>query len=318
MSSWLRQWKTKLAIAALVTLSAIGLLAYVCSKSTALDTRWNYHRAGPFAISTPSISHDGLTVVFDTAVSGNGDIYLARRGNPQAERLTASPDVEMRPTLAPNGHTIAYARQNGGYQHVWTMDTSGSNQVQMTFGRVIDEPIAYSPDGETLHFMRSTFAGRALLPRRELWEIMTRSGKAAPLSTIDSVRAIAADGRKILLEVYGSAEHANEIHVLSPAEGKENLIAHGSSPEFSPTGDKIAFLNNATNYQPDIMLCKSDGGRLEVLPSPKGYKTEPKFCFDGTAVIYRIPQSERDGPGGAFLTFLSDGRIQRIDQVTGE
>src|SRR5258705_241853 len=99
----------------LVIAGGLGLLTYSCSVSSGFDTRWNYYRAGPFALNTPAISRDGSIVVFDSAVSGNGDIYLARHGTlarrcpcfswVPARRLLLTDENSWRSTTAPRAKT---------------------------------------------------------------------------------------------------------------------------------------------------------------------------------------------------------------------
>ena len=85
-----------------------------CGGSGEAESRQNFNRAGPFYISTPSVSPDNLTIVYDSSLTGNGDIYRTTRIGTNVFRLTRTTNVEMHPIFSPDGKRIAFSRQSNG------------------------------------------------------------------------------------------------------------------------------------------------------------------------------------------------------------
>jgi len=155
----------------LLLICLASLLTTACNESPNLESRANHGRTGPFFHHTPSMSADEVTVVYDSDESGNGDIFLLDLSTKALTNLTSSPEVEMNPVFLPDRKRIAFARQSDGYQHIWTMKVDGSEQTRVTEGRVLDNPASTSADGQTLFFVRSTYFGRASLPKREMFSV---------------------------------------------------------------------------------------------------------------------------------------------------
>lgn len=304
-----------LSLLLLIPLGIVILVIRDCFTNTAFDSRWNYRRAGSFFPSTPSISADGSIIVFDSARTGKGDLFKAYRGTSNAISLIASPAIEMRPVLSKDAKRLAFARQTGGYQHVWLADSNGSSQVQLTHGRVIEHPLAFSLDNWRVRFLRTTFAGRAMLPRRHLFEI---SVTGSNLTELGHGSAVSEDGKMILQERYDKDTRGRFIWIISREDGSERQVAEGSSPRFSSDGRKILFLQQTANFSHNLIVWDINGGSRRVINAPPGWKTAPEFCLEGAGVIFRIPSSERDGPGGAYVTSLDTGEVRPLDQVSSE
>src|SRR5262245_33206644 len=158
------------------------------------ESRLNYRRAGDFFVSTPSVSPDGSAIAYDSGDTGNGDVYLASRDGSKITRLTRDPEREMHPVFSLNGNKIAFAKQEDGYQHVWLMDANGSNQLRFTKGRVIDYPLVFSTNGSNIFFSRTTWSGRALLPRVMLFRASLPIPNQSQPEWLGDFSAVSADG----------------------------------------------------------------------------------------------------------------------------
>ena len=286
-----------------------------CVTNTAFDSRWNYRRAGSFFPNTPSVSADGSVIVFDSTHTGKGDLFKAYRGTNDAISLVASPAIEMRPVLSKDAKRLAFARQTSGYQHIWLADSNGSSQIQLTHGRVIDYPLSFSSDNSRIHFLRTTFAGRALLPKRHLFEI---SVTGSNLTELGHGSAVSEDGKMILQERYDKNTSRHSLWIISREDGSERQVPDGSSPRFSRDGKKIVFLQQTPNFSYNVIVSDINGGRQRVIDAPPGWKTRPEFCLEDAGVIFRIPSSQRDGAGGAYVISLDTGEVTRLDQVWSE
>jgi dipeptidyl aminopeptidase/acylaminoacyl peptidase len=118
------------------------------------DTWATYQRQHNWEGGSPSVSPDGQCIAYSSPSSGRGDIYrVSRKG---LTRLTQSDEFEAQPLYSPSGDKIAYVRESGGWRHVWIMNADGSNQTQLTAGRVLDDLVGFSSDGKDLYFIRAT------------------------------------------------------------------------------------------------------------------------------------------------------------------
>jgi Tol biopolymer transport system component len=276
------------------------------------ESRWNFGRAGGFHANTPSVSAHAARVIFDSATTGNGDIYSSDAYGSNIIRLTYSASVEMAPLLSPSGTRIAFARQADGYQHIWLMDASGSNELRLTQGRVIDEPSAFSKDERRLFFIRTTFKGRALLPLRKIYEGIWAASGALTINMIGEGERISSDGTMFLHETLNATSGKDEIWLTDVRSGTKRLIAYGSSPDFSPDGKAVAYLVRDQDYLYQIRVTYLDQAGSTLLPFSGGYKTRPRFSPDGKSIVFRVPSSVRDGTGGIYLINLDSLNAQRI------
>jgi TolB protein len=66
-------------------------------------------------------------------------------------RLTTSGGYNVNPRWSPKGDKIAYARMQGGGFHIYTINTDGTGDTQLTTTGSNENP-AWSPDGRLLTF----------------------------------------------------------------------------------------------------------------------------------------------------------------------
>jgi Tol biopolymer transport system component len=300
-----------------IFLLAVFIPVCGCGKEPAGGSRQNYHRAGGFAVTTPSLAPDGSAVVYDSAETGNGDVYRTSRSGDSIVQLTTDASVELHPIFSPDGQKIAFAKQEDGYQRLWWMDLSGSNQVRLTVGRVIDYPISFSPDGSALYFRRTTFSGRALLPRHLIFELSLRSSTPFQCTLLGEADTVSADGSRLAMAAFDREKNISELWVMDRDGSNKRHLGIGSSACLSADGSLVAFLRQDENFMGHVLVMKTDGTGERELPTVAGYKTAPVFCLRDSALVYRIPASDRDGDGGLFIVSIEDGRGKRIGNISG-
>jgi Tol biopolymer transport system component len=102
--------------------------------------------------STPSISADGKTVLFESNRSGNFEIYRMPLQGGEAVTVTETPAIETAAKESPDGEQIAFVSDRDGDFEIYVMDADGSNVRQLTSNDVRDGCPQWSPDGQRLVF----------------------------------------------------------------------------------------------------------------------------------------------------------------------
>lgn len=96
----------------------------------------------------------GDTLVFQSG----GDLWTTRvpaaGERAFAQRLTSAPGIESRPTISPDGRTVAFAGTFDGNLEVFTMPIAGGTPTRLTFHPGRDIPLGWTPDGKKV-LMRS-------------------------------------------------------------------------------------------------------------------------------------------------------------------
>ncbi len=161
-------------------------------------------------------SPDGKRLVFASARAGNLDLFAARRADEAkdwtenfefpAEALAAGPQHESRPSLAPDGKTIAFVRGKGD---LLLMDADGKN-VRTVLTHWSAPQVAWSPDGRYLAYAQEDQEHNS-----EIWLVPVAGGTPYNVSRHpdeDSSPAFSPDGRRL---VWLSKRHANTLDVWS-------------------------------------------------------------------------------------------------------
>jgi serine/threonine protein kinase len=214
--------------------------------------------------SWPSLSPDGKSVVFASAASGNGDIYVQRVGGHNATNLTPdSPDIDDQPAFSPDGSLIAFHSTRGG-GGIFVMGATGES-----VRRVADTGFnpAWSPDGRSLAIADTTFEVPQSRPGfGKLRVVALADGSRRDLPTGDAVQpSWSPDGSRI---AYWSVLAGGRRDIFT-------IAADGSGTPVAVTDDAALDWNPVWSHDGRHLYFSSDGG--------------------GTMSIWRVPIDQRSG-----------------------
>jgi Tol biopolymer transport system component len=198
----------------------------------------------------------------------------------------ASVDSVIAIGCADDGSRAAYLLENGVTleSRVVIADGSGRREVPMR-GDVMG--VSLSPDGEKV-------AITAYLPDNargvvsvldvasgEVTAVYNRPGTVgAPAWAPDSERIVfhALTERDNQLFVYKLGE-SDAVQITSAAKG-------AFSPDWSPSGDLIAFSSVTESGNPQIFTVPASGGDATQLTSTQAFKAEPRWSANGSRIAY--------------------------------
>ena len=192
----------------------------------------------------PSLSPDGLRIVFSSKRDGNEEIYSMAVNGSDVKRLTTRPGTDYDPSWSPDGSRIVYTSEGT----VTVMNADGSNRTELTEGF---HP-AWSPDGSKIAFARDDFSSVFT---------MTSTGQA--------ITQISPSGIRMFSEPAWSPDGQEIVAVREQSDDETLVVLSGSgsgvvrtlstdelqfAPAWSPDGDEILFASG------DIFVMDANGG----------------------------------------------------------
>lgn len=293
-------WRLHLArIAGAAALVAAGALGFFALRGgdqpTALRTVVSALTAQPGVEDSPSLSPDGMWVVYAGEGAGRRDIFLLSVGGQRPINLTDdSPADDFSPAFSPDGEQIAFrsSRDEGG---LFVMGRTGEAARRVTSTGF--NP-AWSPDGtrlvyatEHVSFLPDNWEGRS-----EIWIADVSTGETLRVSEGDAVQPTwSPDGRWIAFTARMMNPSQMDIWIM-PAEGGEPSRVTSDapidwSPTWSPDGEYIYFSSNRGGSMNlwRIPMSQRSGqptGEAEPITTPANYLAHPSLSADGRRVAY--------------------------------
>jgi TolB protein len=212
---------------------------------------------------------------FDPAL-GDFSIWAANPDGTQQRRLTTVPSFFS--DWSPDGRRIAFDFVDGVGEHIATVASDNTLQLQLTFGPGIQEVPKWSPDGRSI-----TFDASPTFPDDPAFHT--------------SVWTMSADG-----------SHARQL----------TYDGFDVEPVFSPDGTRIAFgritgLTPQGDQLEALYVMNADGSRLHQIVAPRAGLEHPDWSPDGRLISFNIaPEAAQAPASGSILVVHDDGGTPRV------
>ena len=179
---------------------------------------------------------------------------------------------------------IAFVRSG----EIFTMNSDGADQINITNNAANDGEPNYSPDGANIIFTSNRDGNN------EIYRMNADGSNPVRLTNnpaSDSQPSYSPDGASIVfssdrdgnLEIYKmNADGSNQVRLTNDA-------AHQISPAFSPDGQKIIFVNAPAMSPRQLFTMNADGSNPQQIPGtagPGGFYNRPSYSPDGSKIIF--------------------------------
>jgi len=255
-------------------------------------------------LNDPQISPNGKNVVFSVQTIDSekncylSHLYWAEVATGEVMQFTQGEHSDQQPRWSPDGKWIGFCRTKDKNTQIWLMHAGGGEARQLTH---LDEgslgAFSWSPDGTQIGLeFRPTHVDWT----REVREQREEKNLSNPPRVIRHFR-YRQDG-------VGFLDLNQQIWVCEVPSGDAQPLTEGDwdarDPVWSPDGSSIALISNRSEehdsrpYEEDLWIVPVDGGSLQKIPSPNGYKWGLSWSPNGEYLAYSGLETQED-PWGA-------------------
>ncbi len=257
----------------------------------------------------PVWSPQGTMIAFESARTFTNIWIMSADGSAQRRLSQGNIACGLDPAWSPSVQRIAFNLITDCYlgfltAHVAVINVDGSAQRSLAMGPVLNERLAWSPDGQKIAFVSGRDGNKGVY-------VMNADGSAPTNLTStaanDDDPQWSPDGQKI---AFVSERDGNgEIYVMN-ADGSAqtnltNNAALDRNPQWSPDGQKIAFVSDRDGSK-GIYVMNADGSAQTYLTSAAGNDDDAQWSPDGQKIAF---VSSRDGNAEIYV-MNADGSAQ--------
>jgi eukaryotic-like serine/threonine-protein kinase len=203
----------------------------------------------------------------------------------QFERLTDFAGMEEHPAISPDGKSVAFTRDDGGFRQIWVRLLSGGAPIQVTRDAVDHQSPRWSPDSGSLIY----YSPPAAEAYGTIWQIPALGGTPRPLAKSLGPADLSHDGKRL---AFFRFENRQFELVVSAVDGSASQVAaqlsaqyNYSYPRWSPDDGNIAYQRNQI-FRSDIFAVPSRGGEPRAVTSDDVMMSGFAWLPDGSGIVY--------------------------------
>jgi Tol biopolymer transport system component len=288
------------------------------------------HKLGETFLYPPNLNrHPGIAVSPDglyLAVPNGGSpseppgIFVLTRKTGSWRRLTSAVFADCLPSFSPDGQQIAFVGSTAlGVEDVYVVPLGGGEPKRLTSDRARFNGVTWTPDGKEIVFASNRGGNFAL------WRMKASGGAPATLGITAEFLANPSISRRGRRLAYVQESWNVNIRSLEMQPGRNAPVrsvkfisssGEESSPQYSPNGDKIAFVSNRSGFI-EIYVSDADGSNPIAVTDFHGLfiTGTPRWSPDGQQIVFdsrpsgssRIYVTRTDGMGEPRLVTSGPG-----------
>ena len=233
------------------------------------------HKA--LGIASPVVSYDGKRIAF----AAKGDIFIQEIDG-KLIQLTNDSFVDLEPDWSPDGNTLAYISDRGGFMNVWLHDLK-SNQSRLLTKQITDDtsyPV-WSPDGKKIAYYTQNYmkkwgygilhiadvaTGEVKVANKTVWvpgkPSWSPDGKTVAMMALKAHSTRFREGFNNFMLV--SLEKDTAI-LVSPDSDKPLGMRVQNGPAWSPDGKTMAYTKDGTLWTIPVNMSGEISGNARKL-----------------------------------------------------
>jgi Tol biopolymer transport system component len=214
-------------------------------------------------------------------------------------RVTGDTIWEEDPTWSPDGRRIAFAGTppRGSRRDIYVVDADGSGLRKLLLSDSDNREPEWSPDGSRITFSSLRVDDQGMVVEDQRIWVMQADGTGATPLVPGFAPSWSPDSRRLVFDRGISGPGGVETGLFlvgSDGSGEVQLTnpqpsAHADLyPEWSPTGDYIAFtrIKYATPIVANLWVIRPDGTGLQQVGGPQLAAYQPSWSPDGTEIVF--------------------------------
>ena len=224
-------------------------------------------------LMSPSWSPDGSKVAYVSFEKKKPTVYIQSLSDGRRDVLANYKGSNSSPAWAPNGQDLAVVLSKDGGQHIYLINSKGSNLRRLTFEGNNTEPV-FSPDGSSIFFT----SDRGGSP--QIYRMSGQGGQAQRITFSGSYNAgpiISPNGKQLAYVTV--SEGSYQIAVMDLASKQPVILGNSKGaerPAFSPNGRMVLFASQV-NGKDVLVIASVDGKTRQILSLPAGRVREPSW-----------------------------------------